>query len=349
MDEVKWAWVLFLAATLALLVRLATWFLPAPVLWHSEKVSQAADASPASAPAEKDGGSPRAEAMEAASTPNAAQDQREWNVSLPVETIPSSSGPVSAAPPSEEFHLRRVRWGMAMDEVKAAEREAPLRENERGLMYATTTLELPCLLTYSFEGGRLVRARMSFSDPMGRDIPPLSVAQAQRRFLYLREQLRSRYGDPVQKTNHVPRDVSDLRRSAQKQDELATQYDVEIAEAEARLKKQREALNRRFARWSNPAEMVARGLAPYERDLNDLRAWKKEAVDRATQSREGIRKNQAADAVQPLVATMTARWLFARELHDIELKLDCRSAVPRLDISYEGGPSLQGQWRMNEL
>ena len=97
----------------------------------------------------------------------------------------------------------------------------------------------------------------------------------------------------------------------------------------------RELLERRFKRWANPAQMVARGLAPYERDLKDLRAWKKEALDRANESRKGIQESQAADARAPLVATMTARWPYARELHDVELTLDFRSAVPRLDVRYE--------------
>ena len=107
------------------------------------------------------------------------------------------------------------------------------------------------------------------------------------------------------------------------------------------MKKQRELLERRFKRWSNPAPLVARGLAPYERDLKDLRAWKQEAMDRANESRKGIQERQDADARAPLVATMTARWPDARELHDVELVLDFRSAVPRLDIRYEAtsGPA----------
>ena len=230
---------------------------------------------------------------------------------------------------------------MSPVEVLASEHDVPLRESEFGLTYVALTLELPCLLTYSFEGGRLVRARMAFSDPTGLDLPPLSVAQAQRRFLYLREQLRSRYGEPIQNTVHLPRERAHLERTAQRQDELAKQYDVEIAEAERRMKKQRELLERRFKRWSNPAPLVARGLAPYERDLKDLRAWKKEAMDRASESRKGIQERQDADARVPLVATMTARWPDARELHDVELVLDFRSAVPRLDIRYEAtsGPA----------
>jgi hypothetical protein len=68
--------------------------------------------------------------------------------------------------------------------------------------------------------------------------PPLQelvragVAQAQRRFLVLRAQLSERYGAPIKKTLALPRDTSDLQRCAQKQGELAKQYDAEIAETE---------------------------------------------------------------------------------------------------------------------
>ena len=335
MDEMKWAWVLFLAATLALLIRLAMWFLPAPG-WRSEKVNQAADAMDLPAPAEPEPPAavpepePPAEAVLAAPEPVPSVS--------PPEPIPPAP---PTAPPPPEFHLRQVRWGMSPVEVLASEPDVPLRESEFGLTYVILTLELPCLLTYSFEGGRLVRARMAFSDPTGMDLPPLSVAQAQRRFLYLREQLRSRYGEPIQNTVYLPRERAQLERTAQRQDELAKQYDVEIAEAERRMKKQRELLERRFKRWSNPTQLVARSLAPYARDLKDLRAWKQEALDRAAESRKGIQERQDADARAPLVATMTARWPDARELHDVELVLDFRAAVPRLDIRYEAtsGPA----------
>ena len=94
--------------------------------------------------------------------------------------------------------------------------------------------------------------------------------------------------------------------------------------------------------------MVARGLAPRERDLRDLRAWKQEALAAAAESRSGIEQNRAADAARPLVAVMTARWPFARELHDVELQLDFRGPVPRLDIRYAATQALPG-WEANEL
>ena len=350
MDEVKWAWVLFVAATLALLVRIAMWFLPAPG-WRSAKVA-AAEEAPAAAsrtaaeeapavlgvPAEPRPAPPIAE-------PPAAED----SVEEALRRFREEPAPAAAAPaPAEVFHLRRARWGMTPAEVRAAEPGEPLRASDRALLYATTTLEMPCLLTYGFADGRLVRARLAFSDPAGRDIPPLTMAQAQRRYLYLREQLRSRYGEGVEKTTTMPRDVSELRRRMEKQDELARQYDAEIAEAERRLKEDRARLAKRFARWADPAKRVAQALAPHERDLKDLQEWKREALETAARSRQDLRKTQEADAARPLVATMATRWAFAREMHDIELILDARTAPPLLEIRYEGAPSLPA-WLGNEL
>lgn len=346
MDDMRWAWVLFVAASLAVLIRLGMWFWPSTLRRYSEQVSAVAE-DPASL--EPDQASEEAPPPAEKAWPDEAVERTDWLP--PMEPIRLEPEPELAEPlpPPEEFHFRRTRWGMTIDEVRAAEPGEPLRESERGLMYAVHTLELPSLLTYSFARGGLVRARLSFSDPAGRDIPPLSVAQAQRRFLYLREQLRSRYGEPVEATTHLPRDVSDLRRREQKQGELAKQYDVEIAEAEQRLKTQREVLETRFERWLNRGELVARGLAPLERDLRDLRTWKQEAIELASKSRQRIQDHQAADAARPLVATMTARWPHARNLHDIEIKLDFRFSQPRLDIRYEGIRTLAELWQMDEL
>lgn len=342
MDEMKWAWVLFVAATLALLIRLSTWFVPAPG-WRDAKVKQAiataetaavtavlpetAAEPPAAVPA------PERRPEPVAARPAPAPEPKPLRLAPP---------PVPPPPPPLEYHLRRVRWGMAPDEVRAAEGTEPVRASAAELTYATMTLELPCLLTYSFVDGQLARARLAFSDPAGTDIPPLTVAQAQRRFLYLREQLRSRYGEPVQKTVTVPRDASQLERTVQKQAELAQQYDVEIAEAERRLRQERLRLEARFKRWNNTAEMVARGVKPLERDLRDLRKWKQEALELAGESRKGIQARREADVREPLVAWMNARWPAAQELHDVDLTLDFRGRAPRLGVRYEatgGAPS----------
>ena len=93
---------------------------------------------------------------------------------------------------------------------------------------------------------------------------------------------------------------------------------------------------------------MAQALAPHERDLKDLQEWKREALETAARSRQDLRKTQEADAARPLVATMATRWAFAREMHDIELILDARTAPPLLEIRYEGAPSLPA-WLGNEL
>lgn len=351
MDWIKWTWVLFVAVSVAILVRFFVWLLPATAIQHASDVDAAVRGIEAASESLPE--SPVAEVpSETSETPEAPGPRRPpaspaipWPAADPDATdlwdslyaemwpLPKPAPAVEPDPP-EAFHLRRIRWGMTGTEVRAAESLTPLRENAQSLTYLTTTIHLPCLLTYHFTRDRLVRAHLSFSDVAGRHLPPLSIAQAQRRFLFLREQLRQRYGEPMIHTTRVPRDVTALQRRLQKQDELTQQYDVEIAEVEERLRQQRARLNTRYERWQRREELVARGLAPYERDLRDLKKWKQEALETAKQARQDIHHHQQADARAPLVAVMIARWPFARELHDIDLRLDLRSQVPRLDIRY---------------
>ena len=319
-------WLLVLA-TVVLLIRLAFW------LWPATNDPREGDAKTEVLPEE-----PLAESRPAWEDPVPVAVEMEPE-RLP-ETLPlpmqEPELPLPSLPLPGEFHFRQTRWGMTMEEVRAAESSVPIREYERGLVYSATTLELPSLVSYVFVQGRLVRARLSFSDPSGKEIPPLSVAQAQRRFLFLREELRSRYGLPEEITTTMKRDVSGFHRQIQKQDEMAKQYNVEIAEAEQRLRKERTVLEKRFASWRDGAERVQRGLAPMERDLRDLRTWKQEALDQLRLSQKSLEEQWAADEAHPLVAIRVARWKNVRGLHDIELQLDFRGRSPRLDIFYRG-------------
>ena len=45
MNDMRWAWVLFVAASLAVLIRLTMWFLPPSVVKHSEQVTAAVEES----------------------------------------------------------------------------------------------------------------------------------------------------------------------------------------------------------------------------------------------------------------------------------------------------------------
>lgn len=357
MSGIKWAWIFFIAATILVAARLATTSLRAPAEEHAQRVetatqmpeAQGGDAVPkARAEAEV------APAAEPEPTPRGDEQVSNGAIaategSLADEPSLAESGERRDQEEEEPFHFRRVRWGMTPEEVRAAEPAPVLREHAGGLSFATTTLEMPCVLDYGFAQGRLARARLSFSDPAGKEIPPLSVAQAQRRFLRLREELRARYGDAVQKSVRAPRDVTGLARGARKQEEMAKQYDEEIAEAEARLRKQREWLQKRYERWPNRESLVERDLRPRERDLRELREWKKEALANAAEARRAIQENRAADAVAPLVSLVSARWSAAKELHDVELVLDLRGRVPLLEVRYEWVQLLPAAWGIDEL
>lgn len=325
--KANWDRWLFVLATVALLMRLGFWLWPVtdkPRVGEAKVEVLAEEPVPESLPAPEEP-LPVSVEMEPERLPEP----------LPA-LLPAPALPLPPAPAPEEFHFRQTRWGMTMEEVRAAEPSNPIRESERGLLYSATTLELPSLVSYGFVQGRLVRARLSFADPSGTDIPPLSVAQAQRRFLFLREELRSRYGTPAESTTPLKRDVSGFQRQILKQDEMAKQYDVEVEEAEQRLQKERSVLEKRFAPWRDHDERVRRGMAPLERDLDDLRGWKQEALEQLRLSQKSLEEQKLADVTHPLVGIRTARWKNAREVHDIELRLDFRGRSPQLDIFYRG-------------
>ncbi len=237
-------------------------------------------------------------------------------------------------PIEEEYDFRRIRWGMSKAEVQATEWGVLTGETPQSLTYSTTTMDYPCLLTYSFTGGRLMGARISFTDESDTHLPPLTPVRARSGYSYWREQLRVRYGDPVERVERFSRDASAERMRAQKREEDIQQYNNSIAETRERIAREKVRLERRYSGWQNSRTYVQRGLAPYERHLQDLQQWKTEAVEQMAESQQAVEALKKADAAQPLVAMMSAHWPAARERHDIRLRLDLRRTPPLLDIRY---------------
>ncbi len=80
-----------------------------------------------------------------------------------------------------------------------------------------------------------------------------------------------------------------------------------------------------------------------------MKEWK-QALRRRPRPCRLIQENREADARAPLVAVLSARWPFAREVQDIELRLDQRHRVPRLEIRYRAaGPGMDLPGGMDEL
>ena len=334
--QVKQAWILLMFAIVAIAIKLLFKLLPTPFEGHAEVVTQTLEEGIPAEPEVIPEPEPEEFAATVAVADNNSESEEERADDWPPAPLPPEPQPVAQPPPPPpvQYHFRKIRWGMSPDEVCAAEGMPPIRANEQRLEFITTTQGWPCLLNYYFMHGQLYRARLIFSDPTGMSIPPLSVAQAQQRYLYLRARLNQRYGQPIEKSLTIPRDTVALQRAAQNHEELAQQYDTAIADAEARLVKERAILERRFARWKRRNEMIARGLAPFERDVAEMKQWKQDALDRLTETRRGIEQSRSDDRQQPLIAGQIARWPAARDLHNIEMRLDYRQSPLRLELRY---------------
>lgn len=329
--HVKWAWFLLIAATLGLVLKLVFWLLPAPFWGHARSVADAAEEGlvmPTDAPA---GRLP----TEPAPTPERKDLPEDPTNDWPPAPMPMATPPPAPPPPPpEQYHFRKIRWGMIPAEVRHAEGLEPIYSSDNRLDFISTIQGLPCILSYYFLQGQLFRARLLFSDSTGMSIPPLSAAQAQQHFLFLRTQLQRRYGPPIEIDLTVPRDTTALQRAVLSREELVQQYDSAIAEAEERLIQERARLERRFERWQRRAEMIARGLESFQRDVAEMKQWKQDAMDQLTLAQRGIEQRRTEDRAQPLLAGQLARWPDARNLHNIELRLDYRQVPLRLELRY---------------
>ena len=128
----NWDRWLFVLATVALLIRLGFWLWP--VVDKPEEKEAKVETKVESIPS-REKPLPVPVEMEPECLP----------VSLPVPLpAPELSRPPSPLP--EEFHFRQTRWGMSLEEVRAAEPSIPIQEDNRGLLYSVTTLELPSLV-----------------------------------------------------------------------------------------------------------------------------------------------------------------------------------------------------------
>ena len=236
---------------------------------------------------------------------------------------------------TEEYHFRRTRWGMGLDVVKTQEVGVLIRQGEERLTYLTTTLELPCLLTYGFSGGGLVRARLAFHDLTGGNLPPMLEAQARKRYRFLRRELIRRYGESEEREVHQPRETAHLEMSLRKHVEDIEDFEGSLREAAERLQRERTRLEEKYRGWKNQAEAVSNGVAKYERDLRDYAEWKRDAEEKTAAVRAELAQVKALEMSRPLTVLREARWAAARGLHRVELRMDLRRRDPQLEIRYE--------------
>lgn len=252
-----------------------------------------------------------------------------------VPEIPPSPAPPEPPPPAP--HLRHIRWGMGPDEVRAAEAPAsPLRTTATTLVYSATTLDLPCLLTYTFRNGRLAAARLQFSLPSTGDIPALSPVAAQAAYLWLRAQLAARYGAPDHETHATrPRSTTHLADRAARSREDADQYAATLAAARRRLADRTARLREKYRNWPEAAARIDRELATERRYVADLEAWVADTRAAEKTAQAAIDQSRRDDATAPLAARDTATWHAPALPHAVTLSADYTTHPARLEIRYE--------------
>ena len=260
-----------------------------------------------------------------------------------VPTVPEVPAPPPPPPPAEPPaappapHLRHIRWGMTPAEVRAAESPAsPLRTTATTLVYSTTTLDLPCLLSYTFRNGRLATARLQFSLPSTGDIPALSPVAAHAAYLWLRSQLAARYGDPTSETHATrPRDTTHLADRAARSREDADQYAATLETARRRLADRTAQLREKYRNWPEAAARIDRELASERRYVADLEAWIADTRAAEKTAQAAIDQSRRDDATSPLSARDTALWLSPALPHTVTLEADYTTLPSRLEIRYK--------------
>ena len=222
-------------------------------------------------------------------------------------------------------------------EVRAAEAPLdPLRTTATTLAYTTTTLDLPCLLTYTFRNGRLAAARLQFSLPSTGDIPALSPVAAQAAYLWLRVQLAARYGAPSTETHATrPRSTTHLADRAARSREDADQYAATLATARRRLADRTARLREKYRNWPEAAARIDRELATERRYVADLEAWVADTRAAEKTAQAAIDQSRRDDATAPLAARDTATWHAPSLPHTVILTADYTTHPARLEIRYK--------------
>ena len=266
--------------------------------------------------------------------------------SLPPEPPPAeppAEQPTAPEPPPPPApHLRHIRWGMTPDEVRAAESPlAPLRATPNTLTYTTTTLDLPCHLTYTFRADRLAAARIQFSLPSSDDVPSLSPLTAHAAYLWLRSQLTARYDAPSAE-NHAtrPRDTTRFADQARQSREDAEQYATSLASARQRLATRTAQLKEKYRNWPEAAARIDRELASERRYVADLESWVQDLENTERAAQAAIDQSRRDDTTSPLPARDTAAWQPDGSPHTVTLTADYTTTPSRLEIRYRTTLSL---------
>ena len=105
---------------------------------------------------------------------------------------------VTSSTLAQEFDIRRIRWGMSPDEVRQSEDTRPLEVKKEGMVFQTTFLDTPTLVTYFFADNKVVAVVYFFKrDSRAKPVDNGSADEYLQSFAKLESMMDKKYGDPI--------------------------------------------------------------------------------------------------------------------------------------------------------
>lgn len=210
------------------------------------------------------------------------------------------------APP--ENNLRNTRWGMSQEEVISAEGRNHLQRNDTTLLYKDYTAGLPSIIRYLFEGGRLVKAEIHFSNPkLSKVLPLRSSTLVEADFFRMYDLLSEKYGSAQITTQQISR-IENLLRKQERLNDSLVQYQRQRNDLQRDYDRQRAELWKKYEGWRDREFQVQKHLKDKESQARRLDDWIVEIKRQQADIEPIIREEQYNERDGKLPHTTVCRW-----------------------------------------
>lgn len=250
---------------------------------------------------------------------------------------------------SDGYDIRSVCWGMAQDEVIAAEGTNYLTCGQDGVSYLTKMVDLPCLLHYGFTDAQLTQAVFLFADPLYAGVLPEGARDQQKVFndyLRLKQMLENKYGRyKVQEKQYSS--VDEWQREIDALEEKIISYERRCKDLEVKMKRKEAEIKRRRNYKDQPyktkkiiARFIENELTSYRNGIRRDEDWilklRREQEDirrRIKQEKELVRRGQVPSSIR-------CCWE-SDDHHEVILYYSNARHYPALRLAYNGLASPQ--------
>ena len=242
---------------------------------------------------------------------------------------------LKAAKKPPDNNLRNTRWGMSQDEVVASEKSIPLKRIENAIIYKDYTAELPSIIRYIFEGGRLVKAETHFSNPrMASALPLRSPSLVEADFRRMFDLLTEKYGEAAITTEQVSR-IEQLLREQERLNDTLVQYQRQRIDLQRDYDRQRAELMKKYEGWRDREYQVNKHLKDKDTLARRLDDWLEDTRRKQADIEPKIREEQYNHRDGKLPQITVCRW-YRPSLYDVTLTWNSSSQGAALFTQYNG-------------